>query len=174
MSDEYQPRTVERLVEILRSSSDNPRSWKREAADALERLSAATEDRPKAFLAWAVEMFGPVAKLRGERLMRFVEEAVELAHADNMELETLHAIIRRVYSRAPGIIEKEIGQAQACLETYAENFGVSSSDLAQKEWLRVQQIPRAEWERRHTAKQAIGIALPSDPVGITAPGDQHS
>jgi hypothetical protein len=124
--------------------------------------------RPRDFLAWAVEMFGPVAKVRGERLMRFVEEAVELAHADNMELETFHAIIRRVYSRAPGLIEKEIGQAQACLETYAENCGYSSSELAEKEWQRVQGIQREEWTRRHAAKQAIGIALPSTTRGPAA------
>ena len=117
--------------------------------------------RPRDFLAWAVEMFGPVAKVRGERMMRFVEEAVELAHADNMELETLHAIIRRVYSRPPGSIEKEIGQAQACLETYAENCGYSSDALTEKEWQRVQSIPREEWTRRHSAKQALGIALTS-------------
>lgn len=147
---------------VLREARDlavqNLNYWQEEAERRLALVESSAA-RPREFLAWAVEMFGPVAKVRGERLMRFIEEAVELAHADNMELETLHAIIRRVYSRQPGVIEKEIGQAQACLETYAENFGVSSAELAQKEWLRVQQIPRDEWERRHTAKQAIGIAM---------------
>lgn len=131
------------------------------APDIGRSLQENATDRPAAFLAWAVEMFGPVAKVRGERLMRFVEEAIELAHADNMELETLHAIIRRVYSRPAGTIEKEIGQAQACLETYAENCGYSSADLAEREWRRVQGIPKEEWTRRHSAKQAIGIALSS-------------
>jgi len=118
-----------------------------------------SKSRPAAFLAWAREMFGPVAKVRGERLMRFVEEAIELAHADEMERATLDAIANRVYSRAPGEITKEIGQAQACLETYAENIGESSDLLAELEWQRVQRIPRAEWERRHAAKQKIGIAI---------------
>lgn len=136
-----------------------------DAADALERTSAATEDRPKAFLAWAVEIFGPIAKLRSERLLRFIEEAIELAHADGMEREVFNRVADRVYSREPGEINKEIGQAQACLETYAENIGESSAALAEKEWQRVQSIPRAEWERRHAAKAALGIALPSAPVG---------
>jgi hypothetical protein len=117
--------------------------------------------RPAAFLAWAVETFGPVAKLRSERLMRFVEEAIELAHADGMERRILTAIAQRVYARDPGEINKEIGQAQATLETYAENIGVSSDDLAEREWQRVQSIPREEWERRHAAKQALGIAITS-------------
>ena len=36
MTDEYQPRTRERLIEILRAHGENPRSWRAEAADALE------------------------------------------------------------------------------------------------------------------------------------------
>lgn len=39
MSD-YQKRTPERLVEILRSSDQNPRSWNQEAADEIDRLRA--------------------------------------------------------------------------------------------------------------------------------------
>ena len=114
--------------------------------------------RPADFLAWARMMFGPVALLRGERLMRFVEEAIELAHADGMERQTFDAIANRVYSRERGDVNKEIGQAEACLETYAENIGESADLLAQVEWERVQKIPREEWERRHAAKVALGIA----------------
>lgn len=127
-------------------------------AQVLSQVEGASA-RPRNFYAWAVEMFGPVAKLRSERLMRFVEEAIELAHADEMERSTFDAIANRVYSRPRGEITKEIGQAQACLETYAESIGESSALCAEIEWQRVQKIPRAEWERRHSAKQAIGIAL---------------
>lgn len=148
----------------------------REEAEALRDrwLATATRhcgqkksDRPAAFLAWAVEMFGPVAKLRSERLMRFIEEAIELAHADEMERATLEAITNRVYSRPPGEITKEIGQAQACLETYAENIGECSDLLTEIEWRRVRNIPRSEWERRHKAKQELGIAEPSS---VQSPG----
>lgn len=91
--------------------------------------------------------------------MRFVEEAIELAHADGMERTTFDAIANRVYGRETGEVRKEIGQAQACLETYAENIGECSDLLAEVEWQRVQCIPQSEWARRHAAKQAIGIAL---------------
>lgn len=117
--------------------------------------------RPSAFLAWAVDMFGPVAKLRSERLLRFVEEAIELAHAEGMERVVFNRVADRVYSRPAGDTPKGIGQAQACLETFAENIGLSSADEAQREWERVQSVPRAEWERRHAAKAALGIALSS-------------
>lgn len=126
----------------------------------LEKLQA--QARPGAFLAWAIEMFGPVAKLRSECLLRFVEEAIELAHAEGMEREVFNRVADRVYSRPTGNVGKEIGQAQACLETFAENIGLSSDAEAQREWERVQEIPQAEWTRRHAAKQAIGIAFPAE------------
>jgi hypothetical protein len=37
---EYRRRTPERLIEILRSRDQNPRSWDQEAADEIERLQA--------------------------------------------------------------------------------------------------------------------------------------
>ncbi len=45
--------------------------------------------RPKAFLQWAIDTFGPVAANRDERAARFVEEAIELAHAEGLELWTV-------------------------------------------------------------------------------------
>lgn len=115
-------------------------------------------NRPKDFLAWAVKMFGPVALDRHERLMRFVEEAIELAHAEGLPGIPIQRVIDRVYSRPRGNTAKEIGQAQACLETFAESVGLSSDREASIEFERVQQIPKEEWERRHKAKVELGIA----------------
>lgn len=44
LRDEYQPRTPERLVEILRAV-DNPRSWQREAAALIAALPALIAER---------------------------------------------------------------------------------------------------------------------------------
>jgi hypothetical protein len=93
-----------------------------------------------------------------ERLARFFEEAVELVHADGMKRADLNRIIERTYSRPIGHLYQEIGQTQACLETYAEAIGVSADEQAQKEFDRVRAIPREEWTRRHAAKVALGIA----------------
>jgi hypothetical protein len=114
--------------------------------------------RPTYFLAWAVATFGPIALVRRERLRRFVEEAVELAHADGLPEADLQAIIARVYSRRAGGVAREIGQAQACLETFAESIGLSSNKEAAREFDRVQTIPKEEWARRHAAKIKAGIA----------------
>lgn len=50
---DYQPRTPERLVEVLRAQSQNPRSWSNEAADAIERFMSG--DVTLAWMAWNQE-----------------------------------------------------------------------------------------------------------------------
>lgn len=117
--------------------------------------------RPKQALQWATSMFGEVALDPRERTMRFVEEAIELAQAMGLDPETVLAIRDRVYSREQGLIRKEIGQCAMTLEVLAESIGMNANDEATREFARVQSIPREEWQRRHEAKQAIGIAQPS-------------
>jgi hypothetical protein len=115
-------------------------------------------NRPREFLAWAVRTFGEVAREKGERVARFIEEAIELAHASGMNGHKIARILTRVYERPAGDLAKEIGQAQATLECLAENLGLSADALAQAEFERVQSIPQEEWDRRHAAKVALGIA----------------
>lgn len=80
MSD-YQKRTPERLIEILRSSDQNPRSWNQEAADEIERLSAKVElARTK-----LNEISGmAVSKCDGDRAIRMGNAA----HAASLELSS--------------------------------------------------------------------------------------
>lgn len=115
-------------------------------------------DRPSRFLDWAVGTFGDVALNPGERLMRFVEEAVELAIACDMPRETVEKITARVYARGPGNIEQETAQCQVTLELLAKVLHIDLDWAATKEFQRVQAIPKEEWERRHAAKVAVGIA----------------
>ena len=115
-------------------------------------------DRPGRFLAWARETFGEIALDPRERTLRFVEEAIELAHASDVDHVTLQAIIKRVYARPAGGVPKEMGQALATLELLAKATGIDADAEATKEFYRVQSIPKDEWERRHSAKVAIGIA----------------
>lgn len=114
--------------------------------------------RPKAFLLWALNTFGPIAINRDERAARFIEEAIELVHTQELPREVLNRIADRVYSRPRGEAGKEIGQAMATLECLAENVGLSADAEAEREFARVQSIPQSEWPRRHDAKVALQIA----------------
>ncbi len=117
-----------------------------------------TIDRPSRALNWAVETFGPVALDPEERAMRFVEEAIELAHSLGLSSETLSAISQRVYGREAGKVPREMGQAQLTLELLSKAINVDLDAEAMQEFYRIQSVPKAEWERRHAAKQALGIA----------------
>lgn len=109
-------------------------------------------------LAWAIDTFGPITTNRTERACRFVEEAIELAHAEGLSAAVLCALIGRVYARPAGDLETEIGQAALTLEMLAENACLSVDRLADAEFRRVTSIPKEEWQRRHAAKVARGIA----------------
>lgn len=115
-------------------------------------------ERPRAFLAWAGEIFGPVALDRDERALRFLEEAIELAHALGTPIGTLSAIAERVYARPAGAIGREVGQAQVTLELLGEVIGHPTEVEAQREFDRVRSIPKEEWQARHAAKVKMGIA----------------
>lgn len=115
-------------------------------------------DRPGRFLDWAVETFGHVALDPRERTLRFVEEAIELAHAMGVDIDTIDAIGDRVYRRPAGEPLKEIGQSLATLELLAKALGIDADAEATKEFYRVQSVPKEEWARRHGAKVALGIA----------------
>jgi hypothetical protein len=115
--------------------------------------------RPRNFLNWAIDTFGEIACDDMERTRRFVEEALELAHAMGLRRYDMDCIADRVYSPRPhGTIPQEIGQAQVMLECLAENMNFSADREAYLEFDRVRSIPKSEWDKRHAAKVAIGIA----------------
>jgi len=65
--------------------------------------------RQERILTWAIDTFGEVAKNPHERAARLVEEAIEVAQAVGLPLDTVDIIAGRVYSRPPGELAQEIG-----------------------------------------------------------------
>jgi hypothetical protein len=114
--------------------------------------------RPRRWMRWAEDTFGPIACDQSERARRFLEEAVEASQAAGIDRATLDIIVDRVYARTPGQLSRELGQVQACLECMALVAGVDLDAEATAELVRVQAIPRSEWLARHRAKIDLGIA----------------
>lgn len=115
-------------------------------------------DRPYRALQWAQKTFGDIALDPRERTLRFLEEAIEVANAMGIEPETVQAVVTRTYERHQGAINREIGQAQLTLELLSKVLKVDQDHEATEEFYRIQKVPQAEWERRHAAKVALGIA----------------
>ena len=144
---------ADRLFDRLGHHDDTTYALRRQIETYKER-----DARPAEFLQWAVDTFGRIALDRRERMLRFAEEAIELAHADGLDESVLHRLINRVYSRPRGSIGREIGQSQATLELFAESIGASAEREARREWERVRAVPQDEWRRRHKVKVDAGIA----------------
>src|SRR6185437_3000874 len=85
-------------------------------------------------LGWAVVTFGSVAGDELERVMRFVEEGIEVG--------TLDRIIDRVYSRPAGDLQLEMAQAGLCLGTLAAKIGLDLRAAEAEEFARIQAIPQ--------------------------------
>lgn len=115
-------------------------------------------DRPSHFLQWAQETFGDVVFDEQERALRFLEEAIEVAHATEIHSAVLWRIIERVYARPRGELPLELGQCLATLELLALVVGVDADQEATAELARVKAIPKSEWTKRHGAKVAAGFA----------------
>jgi hypothetical protein len=115
-------------------------------------------DRASHFMQWAEDMFGDIALSRHERTLRFIEEAVELAHAMSLDRNEVGTIVARVYSRPAGDAVREAGQCLAVFECLMHVTGIDADHEATAELARVKSIPKEEWVKRHAAKIALGIA----------------
>lgn len=114
--------------------------------------------RQEDIVKWSVATFGAHTLKYDERSSRFIEEAIELAHAAGLPMERIVMLLARVYAREQGRVRKELGQVGLTLEALAETFRFSLEACTAEEWNRVQAISKEEWQRRHAAKVAAGIA----------------
>ena len=109
-------------------------------------------------LEWAERTFGSIARDPQERALRFIEEAIELVDAVGLPAVSILSIVGRVYDRPQGVLPKEVGQAMLTLKCLAEVFSIDADAEERYELTRIQSVPQEEWDRRHKAKVAIGIA----------------
>lgn len=118
-------------------------------------------DRPSHWLQWAEEIFGPIALDPSERALRFAEEALEAVQAIGLSRDAVLKVVERAYSRPAGAVPRELGQCLATFECLARVVGVDADAECSAELARVKAIPKEEWARRHSAKVALGTALPA-------------
>ena len=116
-------------------------------------------ERQAAVLEWVERTFGhDVAWHPGERLARFVEEALELAQACGMEQSDVQSLAAHVYAKPPGRIEREFGGVGITLLGLAAVYGVHADECEAAELERVLAIDPSTFVTRHNAKAKAGIA----------------
>lgn len=114
---------------------------------------------------WCRETFGDESlKDVPERVLRFVEEAVELAQATGVPLGSLDKLLDYVYSRPAGEPSQELAQCQVTLFAAAEAVGSDLGEVTATEMHRIRDPKVVErCRRRQPEKRAVlgGLPLPA-------------
>ena len=119
-------------------------------------------DRQTNILNWANETFGAAtADNTGERIRRFVEEAVELAQAVGLDKKAMLDIVEHVYARPAGDVAQEVGQVGVSLLGLAAHLNISADSEEFTEFERLKSLPADYWQARQNAKAEKGLALAS-------------
>jgi hypothetical protein len=129
--------------------------------NALEQnIRRRRDDRQAAIYKWVVQTFGEANATIEERVLRLVEEVIELAQAENVDPARLTAIISYVYGKMPGRPEQEAGGVGTTLIAYCAARGFSADDAEAAEAERVLARDPDYFRKRHAVKAAAGIASP--------------
>lgn len=102
---------------------------------------------------WMVECFGEqIAMDRLERIMRFLEEALELAQAEGMTEEEARRVAAYVWGRPQGETPQEVGGVMVTLAAFCFRRGIDLQAEALREFDR---IDSPEMRRKIFEKQAF-------------------
>lgn len=117
------------------------------------------DQRQRAVYEWATQTFGPGATLPSERVLRLLEEAVELAQAERLPLDRALAVVHHVYGKPAGLPENEAGDVGVTLLAYCESVGLSADGLETMRFAAAQERGPEQMRARQTAKAAAGIGI---------------
>jgi hypothetical protein len=107
---------------------------------------------------WILTTLGEESATNGaERVLRLVEEAVELAQACGVDAATVHRLVDYVFERPVGDPPKEIAGCMVTLYGAASALGVDADEEFRKELLRIQQPEVVERVRRRQQEKRAAI-----------------
>lgn len=116
------------------------------------------DGRQQAVFKWTRETFGEATNVPSERALRLLEEAIELAQAEGVTLDSVWAVAEHVYLKPAGQPEQEAGGVGLTLLAYCASRGFSADGAEERERQRVLAIDPAHFRERHNKKADAGIA----------------
>lgn len=124
---------------------------------------AATKTVPERIANWIQTRLGTHLLInRWERAMRVLEEAMELAQSEGVNLSIANQLLNRVYSRPPGRPSQELAGVQVCLHAmaYAQQNNLEEVTLLEVD--RIERMDPALLQAKHDDKAKLGLALYAD------------
>lgn len=89
---------------------------------------------------------------REERLLRFLEEALELVRAGGLDIDHVKSVVDYEFSRPQGDATQEFGGAACTLFAAADAHGLDLLDCAGAEIRRVENLPVGSAKKKHDGK----------------------
>lgn len=129
------------------------------------------DNRQRTVLDWAKRTFGASTQTLEERILRLVEEAIEVAHAVvHIDRETIVKLLDRTYSKdVSGSLRGEVTDVALCLLAVAESVGFSLSELEAEGIERLFSKDSFYFVERQAKKASNGIGtMPSTWIGAAA------
>lgn len=122
-------------------------------------MNTTRDERQQQVYEWVRTTFGLANQDAHERVLRFFEEAVELAQTEGVSEDELLRIVRHVLAKSPGAPEQEAGGAGTTLLAYCASKGFSADAAERREFERVLSVPAEHFRQRHQSKVDAGIAM---------------
>lgn len=109
---------------------------------------------------WAAQVLGlKSASDIAERVLRAVEEVLELAQTCGVGQEQLHRLVDYVYGRPVGKPAQEIAGSMVCLYAAAGALGIDAQTAFETEMTRIQQPEVIERVRRRQAEKRAALTI---------------
>ena len=115
--------------------------------------------RQSAVFHWVRATFGEPSTVASERVLRVLEEAIELAQAEGIPQDRVLASVEYVYRKPVGDPAQEVGGLGVTLLAYCETKGISADEEEAREFDRVVKIDADHFRARHNKKADAGIAV---------------
>ncbi|TXH35241.1 MAG: hypothetical protein E6Q98_15710 [Rhodospirillaceae bacterium] len=155
---------------IARIMSTCPPQMNDDVLWMVDRLQAAEQNRRPGLVwqqwatrirSWVLTSVGREAfESRQERAARVLEEAIELAQAEDLPQPQATALVRHVYSKPIGDPVQETAGIGVTLIAYAAAAGISLPVVIARELARIEALPADHFRKRQQAKADAGVAMP--------------
>lgn len=116
-------------------------------------------ERQRAVHAWVGETFGAAALSKRERLLRLLEETIELVQAEGLDANAARSVVDHVFSKPPGDPFQEAGGVGLTLLAYCAIAGFYADNAEIAELQRVLALDPEHFRARHNRKAEAGIAV---------------
>ena len=113
--------------------------------------------RQKQIFKWCKSCFGKGAINHKERVLRFLEESLELAQSLKLEKTDVLKLVDYVYARPLGVPTQEVGGVQIGLLALCEFLNISAQEAENEEFTRILTVNPQHFIDKQNAKNKEGV-----------------